>query len=119
MSAGLSMPASPASKAISMTAVAMVAEMRRIFDEATGITRYKVRRKEALRRLIDARQDRERALDILSEVEKQANSSKRQVARVRAYKRLQDKILHLKSVIVLNVLLLQPGLQVSSHASFD
>ncbi len=76
-------------------------ELRRIFDEATGITRYKARRKEALRRLENARQDRERVLDILGEVEKQANALKRQVGKVRAYRKLQEKIANLKAALVL------------------
>ncbi len=75
-------------------------EMRRLFDEATGITRYKARRKEALRRLVDARQDRERAFDILQEVEKHANSLKRQVGKVRSYKRLQERIRSVQSAII-------------------
>ncbi|TKJ40246.1 chromosome segregation protein SMC [candidate division LCP-89 bacterium B3_LCP] len=77
-------------------------EIRHLLDEATGITRYKVRRKEALRRLIDARQDRERVLDILSEVEKQANSLKRQAAKARSYKRLQERVERIRSAIVYN-----------------
>lgn len=77
-------------------------EMRRLLDEATGITRYKVRRKEALRRLIDARQDRDRVLDILSEVEKQANGLKRQVAKVRLYRRLEDRTKRIQASIILH-----------------
>jgi chromosome segregation protein len=77
-------------------------EIRRLLDEATGITRYKVRRKEALRRLIDARQDRERVLDILAEVEKQANGLKRQVAKVRLYRRLENRTRKIRSSIILN-----------------
>jgi chromosome segregation protein len=75
--------------------------MRRIFDEATGVTRYKFRRREALRRLLDARQDRDRALDILAEVERQANALKRQVAKVRAYNRLRLKSAQIRAAIVL------------------
>jgi chromosome segregation protein len=76
-------------------------QMRSLLDEATGITRYKARRKEALRRLLEARQDRERALDILVEVERQANGLKRQVARVRAYKRLEERARRVRSAIIL------------------
>lgn len=76
-------------------------EMRRLLDEALGITRYKARRKEALRKLADARQDRERALDILSEVETQAKALHRQVTRVQSYKRLQEKARRIRSAITL------------------
>jgi len=77
-------------------------ELRRLLDQATGVTRYKVRRKEALRRLVDARQDRERVFDVLAEVERQVNSLKRQVARVRAYKRYQEKAKRIRLAIVLS-----------------
>jgi chromosome segregation protein len=76
-------------------------EMRRLLDEAIGITRYKARRKEALRKLLDARQDRERALDILTEVEGQAKALHRQVTRVQSYKRLQDKARRVSAALTL------------------
>lgn len=77
-------------------------EIRQLLDEATGVTRYKVQRKEALRRLLEARQDRERAQDILSEVEKQANNLKRQVAKVRVYRRLQRQVKQIQAAILWN-----------------
>ncbi|RJP74774.1 MAG: chromosome segregation protein SMC [Candidatus Zixiibacteriota bacterium] len=76
-------------------------EMRRILDEAIGITRYKLRRKEALRKLAEARQDRERALDIFAEVERQTKALHRQVARVQSYRRLQEKAARVRAAIVL------------------
>ncbi|MCX6639303.1 MAG: chromosome segregation protein SMC [bacterium] len=77
-------------------------EMRYLLDEATGVTRYKYRRREALRRLDEAKQDHDRALDILSEVDKQAANLKKQVAKLRAYKRLQDKARQMRLVLTLN-----------------
>lgn len=76
-------------------------EMRRLLDEALGITRYKQRRKEALRKLADARLDRDRALDILGEVDRQGKALKRQVAKVKAYQRLQQKAARVRSAVVL------------------
>lgn len=75
-------------------------KLRFLLDEAMGVTRYKVRRKEALRKLDAAHQDRERALDILQEVEKQTRNLKRQVSRVTAYKRLQSKAQRTRAAIV-------------------
>jgi chromosome segregation protein len=77
-------------------------EMRSLLDEATGITRYKHRRREAQRRLDEAKLDRERALDILVEVEKQTNNLKKQVAKLRSYKRLQDRAHEIRIVIALD-----------------
>ncbi|MBU0518943.1 chromosome segregation protein SMC [bacterium] len=76
-------------------------ELRRLFDEATGITRYKVRRKEALRRLDDALQDRERALDILAEVENQVSKLNRQVSKVKSYNNLKNRIERMRISVVL------------------
>jgi chromosome segregation protein len=76
-------------------------QLRHLLDESLGITRYKMRRKEALRRLADARLDRERALDILAEVERQGRALKRQVATVKAYKRLQAKAGRIRLALVL------------------
>jgi len=76
-------------------------QLRRLLDESLGITRYKLRRKEALRRLADARLDRDRAQDILAEVERQGKALKRQVAKAKAYKRLQDKAGRIRSALVL------------------
>ncbi len=76
-------------------------ELRNLLDEALGVTRYKQRRKEALRRLAEAQQDRERAQDLLSEVERQTKNLKRQVSRVQAYQRLQKKAQLVRSAITL------------------
>jgi chromosome segregation protein len=76
-------------------------ELRNLLDEAIGVTRYKQRRKEALRRLAEAQQDRERAQDLLSEVERQTKNLKRQVSRVQAYQRLQKKARLIRGAIIL------------------
>lgn len=76
-------------------------ELRNLLDEAIGVTRYKQRRKEALRRLAEAQQDRERAQDLLSEVERQTKNLKRQVSRVQAYQRLQRKARLIRGAIIL------------------
>src|SRR5512137_952300 len=47
-----------------------VEERRRLFEEAAGVTRYKARRKEALRRLSDVEVDLVRVDDIIAEVAK-------------------------------------------------
>src|SRR5688500_15169117 len=49
-------------------------ERRRLFDEAAGVTKYKHRRKEALRRLDATQADLTRVNDIVSEVRKKVSS---------------------------------------------
>ena len=55
-----------------------VEERRRLFEEAAGVTKYKARRKEALRKLGDVDSDLLRVEDIITEVGKTVNSSNRQ-----------------------------------------
>ena len=67
-------------------------ERRFLFEEAAGITKYKLRKKEALRKLEYTENDLLRLSDILAEVEKQTNSLRRQKARAERFKRLSDEI---------------------------
>ncbi|RMF59366.1 MAG: chromosome segregation protein SMC, partial [Calditrichaeota bacterium] len=60
-------------------------ERRRIFEEAAGITKYKQRRKAALRKLEATEADLVRVNDIISEIEKNVNSLKRQVRKAQRY----------------------------------
>lgn len=61
-------------------------EDRRIFiEEAAGITKYKVRRKQAERKIELTRQNLLRISDIVSEIERTRNSLKRQVAKAERY----------------------------------
>ena len=53
-------------------------ERRKLFEEAAGVTRYKARRKEALRKLADVEGDLLRVDDIIAEVRKTVNSLNRQ-----------------------------------------
>lgn len=68
-------------------------EERRFFiEEAAGITRYKSRKKETLSKLNSTNQNLLRLLDIIKEVERQVNSSKRQARKAERYKELKAKI---------------------------
>jgi chromosome segregation protein len=61
-------------------------EDRRVFiEEAAGITKYKVRRKQAERKIELTRQNLLRITDIVSEIERTRNSLKRQVAKAERY----------------------------------
>ncbi len=61
------------------------AERRLLLEEAAGIVKYKIRRKSALRKLEETRNDLVRINDIISEVEKKVNSLSRQVGKARRY----------------------------------
>jgi chromosome segregation protein len=65
-------------------------DRRRIFEEAAGVTKYKVRRKAALRKLEATEADLVRLNDILSEVEKNVSSLQRQVKRAQRYQELKE-----------------------------
>jgi chromosome segregation protein len=75
------------------------AEDRRVFiEEAAGITKYKQRRKQAERKIELTQQNLLRVSDIVSELERNRNSLKRQVAKAERFleyrSELEDLVLH-------------------------
>ncbi len=63
-------------------------EERRFFiEEAAGVTRYKNRKIEALRKVKSTRQNLLRVTDIIAEVKRQMNSLKRQARRAEMFKK--------------------------------
>jgi len=69
------------------------AEDRRfLFEEAAGITKYKQRKKAAMRKLEATEQDLLRLKDIYSEVKTQVNSLQRQQKKAERYKALSDEV---------------------------
>ena len=60
-------------------------DRRYLFEEAAGITKYKERKKVALRKLEATEQNLLRASDIISEVKRQVGSLKRQVRKAERY----------------------------------
>ncbi len=77
-----------------------VDERRSLFEEAAGITKYKLRRKETSRKLDTVRHDLERVKDLLSEVEKNVNSLQRQAAKTRRYNKLVSQVKELDLKII-------------------
>jgi len=61
-------------------------ERRAIFEEAAGITKYKAKREEALRKLTRTQENLQRIGDIIVEVKRQIKSMERQVNKARRYK---------------------------------
>ena len=72
-------------------------ERRMILDEASGITKYKAKRKEALSKLADTDQNLLRINDIVVEVKRQISSLERQASKARKYK---DEYVRLKNLEV-------------------
>src|SRR6058998_3000114 len=65
---------------------------RFLFEEASGITKYKVRKKETLHKLDATEVDLTRLNDIVFELERELRSLARQVGKARRYQRLRDSI---------------------------
>ncbi len=67
-------------------------ERRKMFEEASGVTKYKSRRKAALGKLDDVQRDLLRVNDLISEIEKKVSSLERQAKRAEQYKRFTDEL---------------------------
>jgi len=65
---------------------------RFLFEEASGITKYKSRKKEALAKLDATEGDLTRLNDIVFEIERELRSLARQVGKARKHQRLRDEI---------------------------
>lgn len=67
-------------------------ERRRLFEEAAGVTRYKVQRRAAWNRLESVRQDLQTVEAVMAEVERQVNSLGRQERKARLFRQLADQM---------------------------
>jgi chromosome segregation protein len=71
-------------------------ERRLIFEEAAGISRFKVKKKEATRKLEKVEQNLLRLRDIVDEVDKRLRSVKIQAGRARVYKEYTARLNELR-----------------------
>jgi len=76
-------------------------DRRAIFDEAAGISKYKARKREALRKLERVEQNLLRLNDIFGEVEKRLRSIKYQAGKARSYQTYSQRLKELKSLHLL------------------
>ena len=67
-------------------------DRRAIFEEASGITRFRADRKEALRKLEATDQNLARLEDVIHELKRQIDSLRRQASRARRYKEMQAEL---------------------------
>lgn len=77
-------------------------DRRVFFEEAAGISKYKAKRKETMRRLERVEQNLVRVTDITSELEKQLSTIRRQASKARRYKEMADKLKQLRMALALN-----------------
>ncbi len=71
-------------------------ERRRLFEESAGVTKYKFRRKEAVRRLESVRMDLTRLNDSVSSVQKAVNSLERQAHKAQRFNEYNDQLKQLE-----------------------
>ncbi|MFO0984217.1 MAG: chromosome segregation protein SMC [Planctomycetota bacterium] len=67
-------------------------ERRSVFEEAAGISKYRLRRQETLRKLERVEQDLLRAGDLIAELERQSRSLKQQAGRARSYQAYHERL---------------------------
>src|SRR6516225_3856593 len=70
-------------------------DRRMMFEEAAGITKYKVQKREALRKLEYTEQNLLRVADLVREVKRQIGSLQRQAGKARRYKQISVELQHL------------------------
>lgn len=66
-------------------------ERRKFFEEAAGISKYKVRKKQTLKRLKDTDDDLERVEDLLFEIDKNLKSLEKQARRTQRYFEIKEQ----------------------------
>ena len=74
-------------------------DRRVIFEEAAGISRFKIRKIEALRRLERVHQNLLRLSDIVDEVENRLRSVRNQAGKARRYKEYADRLQELRTQV--------------------
>ncbi|RLE24889.1 MAG: chromosome segregation protein SMC [Acidobacteria bacterium] len=67
-------------------------ERRRMIEEAAGILKYKMKKKEAVGKIRLTEENLERVEDIIAEVKRGLNSLRQQAGRARQFKVIQDKL---------------------------
>ncbi len=73
---------------------------RALFEEAAGVAKYKLRRRQALQKLKQTDDDLLRLNDIVTEVERQVSSLKRQALRAKRYQELSAQMKSVETALV-------------------
>ncbi|MFQ5506682.1 MAG: chromosome segregation SMC family protein, partial [Planctomycetota bacterium] len=77
-------------------------DRRMIFDEAAGISRYKLRRKEALRKLDRTEQNLARVKDLRGEKATRVRSLKIQATRARNYRETDERLMAIRVALAMS-----------------
>jgi chromosome segregation protein len=77
-------------------------ETRFLLEEAAGITKYKVRREESLRKVSLTKENLKRIEDLLVEIKREMDSLKRQAGKARRFKEINADIHRLKLILHAN-----------------
>jgi len=72
------------------------ADRRHLFEEAAGITKYKIRRGQTLRKLKSTQGDLDRVRDLTDELEKRVRSLERQAQKAARFKKYDERLHHLE-----------------------
>ena len=78
--------------AISRLITAKPEDMRMLIEEASGVTKFKARKKESQRKLAATQENLIRLNDIMNELKRQLTTLERQSQKASQYKKLQEKI---------------------------
>ena len=73
---------------------------RALFEEAAGVAKYKIRRRQAMQKLTQTEGDLLRLNDIVTEVERQVSSLKRQALRAKRYSELAAQLRSVETALV-------------------
>ena len=73
-----------------------VDERRRLLEEAAGVAKYKLRKKETLKRMDSVRNDLQRIFDIVNEIEQQVKSLSKQASKTRRFNQIQSELKELE-----------------------
>lgn len=79
-------------------------ERRLLFEESAGITKYKQRKKEAMRKLEDTTQNLIRVSDITQEIQVQLVPLAESAERTTTYNKLQSELIACQVTLLLNIL---------------
>ncbi|MFT7487721.1 MAG: chromosome segregation protein [Candidatus Promineifilaceae bacterium] len=91
-------------------------DRRAIFEEASGIMKYKADKKEAIRKLDHTEANLLRLSDVIREVKRQIGSLQRQAGKARRYKTLRDELKQ-KDLFVTKQRLSASGTQIAAFES--
>ncbi len=77
-------------------------ERRGIFEEAAGVSKYKKRKIESLNKLERTKENLDRTLDILNELEKQVNPLKRQARKAEIYREKKQRLQEIEVAVLVD-----------------